>query len=161
MYLGMIIRMRQYGSVARSMFFCLRSERGALEAVQGFTQRCSKNPEPGCVVFSWRSYWPQHISTPMCCGWFSVPNLGGLGYDYIFTWYKWKVYAMSLQNPWKNPWTGGKFFLEMATYRKPLQEYYGLEAALGERPGCSDSLHATEVLGAVEGADDGLVVVCS
>ena len=56
MYLGMIIRMRHYGSVARSMFFCLRSERGALEAVQSFTQRCSKNPEPGCVVFSWRSY---------------------------------------------------------------------------------------------------------
>eukprot|EP00434_Breviolum_minutum_P038783 symbB.v1.2.034418.t1/scaffold4402.1/size45815/3 len=25
-----------------------------------------------------------------------------------------------------------------------VQEYYGLEAALGERPGCSDSLHATE-----------------
>lgn len=70
-------------------------------------------------------------------------------------------HELSLQNPWKNPWTGGKFFLEMATYRKPLQEYYGLEAALGERPGCSDSLHATEVLGAVEGADDGLVVFCS
>ena len=26
-----------------------------------------------------------------------------------------------------------------------VQEYYGLQAALGERPGCGDSLHQTEV----------------